>query len=221
MCNACVKWGGKIWHRYKDGHYATLVRLHREVWEQANGPIPDSFHVHHKNGDKRDNSLENLELLSHGQHSAHHVEANLAPHREKALRNAFETRLRNSADRRLATLVCVQCGGEYSSGARRPRRFCSSRCVEAARAGAFARQRRKCEHCGQEYFATRRVQRYCSRLCNSRASAERIVMVRQLECAECGTAFSAERSNARFCSRRCALRFHSDNRFRRKASETI
>jgi hypothetical protein len=216
MCDACVEWGGKIWHRYRGGHYATIVRLHREVWEQACGPIPVGFHVHHKNGDKGDNSLSNLELLWHGEHSARHVEAKLGPHRERALRNAFATRLRNSADRKLRGLVCAQCGAQYASGARHPKRFCSSRCVEAARSGAFARQFRKCEHCGQEYFAAKRVQRYCSRLCNARACAERTVTVRELACARCGAAFSSKRSNARFCTRQCALRFHGDNRFRGK-----
>lgn len=45
---------------------------HRVVWEEHHGPIPEGYHVHHKNGDKRDNRIENLEVLSPQDHSEHH-----------------------------------------------------------------------------------------------------------------------------------------------------
>lgn len=41
------------------------IYLHRHVWEKANGRKLESGEiVHHKNEDKRDNSPENLEVLS-------------------------------------------------------------------------------------------------------------------------------------------------------------
>ncbi len=45
---------------------------HRVVWEEENGPIPLGHSIHHLNGNKLDNRLENLELLTRGQHSTHH-----------------------------------------------------------------------------------------------------------------------------------------------------
>ena len=36
---------------------------HRLVWEQHYGPIPPGGVIHHKNGDGRDNRVENLELM--------------------------------------------------------------------------------------------------------------------------------------------------------------
>lgn len=46
--------------------------LHKYIWEQAHGPVPDGHIVHHINHDKLDNRLENLTLMTHAEHSAHH-----------------------------------------------------------------------------------------------------------------------------------------------------
>ena len=47
-------------------------RLHRYVWEKYNGTISDGYHVHHKDHDKANNSIDNLELLSASEHSRLH-----------------------------------------------------------------------------------------------------------------------------------------------------
>ena len=44
----------KYYERYKK-------RLHRAVWEYHNGPIPKGYHVHHKDNDRANNQIENLE----------------------------------------------------------------------------------------------------------------------------------------------------------------
>ena len=47
-------------------------REHRMVWMAAHGPIPDEYVIHHKNGNKLDNRLENLEMMTRGEHRRHH-----------------------------------------------------------------------------------------------------------------------------------------------------
>ena len=48
-------------------------RLHREMYKFYTGQeIPSNFHVHHKDGNKDNNTMENFELLSHSEHAKRH-----------------------------------------------------------------------------------------------------------------------------------------------------
>lgn len=59
--------------------YARITRngvmdsVHRVVWEEAHGPLPPRWHVHHINGDTLDNRLENLIALSPRDHNRIHA----------------------------------------------------------------------------------------------------------------------------------------------------
>ena len=49
-------------------------RLHRDVWEFHNGPIPDGHQIHHVDGDTGNNDIANLECLAFKAHRAEHHE---------------------------------------------------------------------------------------------------------------------------------------------------
>lgn len=86
MGRETVSYGGKNYHRYPESERAHLrnyfyrhdknkespVSLHRQVYEDHHGPIPEGMQIHHKNGDFSDNSVENLECLSPRDHRAKH-----------------------------------------------------------------------------------------------------------------------------------------------------
>ena len=60
---------------YQDWNKATGERLlHRVIWIEHNGPIPDGLEIHHKNGDWTDNRIENMELLSKAEHMRMHMQ---------------------------------------------------------------------------------------------------------------------------------------------------
>lgn len=48
------------------------VLEHHLVWVRANGSIPPGKHVHHVNGDRQDNRLENLRVMDKRDHVRHH-----------------------------------------------------------------------------------------------------------------------------------------------------
>ena len=54
----------------RNGKYARRP-VHRLVWEAFNGPIAGRLEVNHKNLDRADNRLENLELLTHQENVKH------------------------------------------------------------------------------------------------------------------------------------------------------
>lgn len=55
-------WGGKP------------LLLHREIWKDTFGAIPEGHHVHHKDGDTSNNALSNLECIPSSEHYAAHRE---------------------------------------------------------------------------------------------------------------------------------------------------
>lgn len=71
------------------GWYLTLIlkdglgghktcRIHRLVWETFNGKIPNGYVIHHIDGDRQNNKLNNLQMIS----TAEHHKIHLAEHPE-------------------------------------------------------------------------------------------------------------------------------------------
>lgn len=70
----------------RDGKLTT-VSLHRMVWEYFNEPIAKGKHVHHIDGDWKNNQISNLVLLDGHAHLSAHQKT---PERQKQLRENME-----------------------------------------------------------------------------------------------------------------------------------
>jgi len=61
---------GRYLRKIKNGKNC---QLHRLIWEEHYGKIPKGYIVHHINGNKHDNRIENLTCISHKEHNMIHA----------------------------------------------------------------------------------------------------------------------------------------------------
>jgi hypothetical protein len=135
------------------------ARLHLAVWKFHHGPVPEGYHIHHKDNDRSNNNLDNLECLTiaehlggkHGQESGErarkHIDkariAAAAWHRSADGRawhaEHYDKHVRQTMERRVSS-VCQECGRNYLAYAIRLAgcKFCSAACKARA-----LRKRRK------------------------------------------------------------------------------
>lgn len=129
-----VHFKGRIFYKNTRGYYQASggpgpVRLHRAIWEDQHGPIPDGYHIHHTNNNRDDNRLENLECMSAKDHFAHHAATSWITRSERA-----RERRENAP---LVAKTCVVCCEEYKS--KHVSRYCSGKC----RLRAFRQRKRE------------------------------------------------------------------------------
>src|SRR5690349_10318668 len=74
-------WAGGI-SKMKSGHLVDSKRryIHRTVWEEHFGKIPNGLIVHHINGNKEDNNIYNLALMTRKAHALIHDPMNWKNH---------------------------------------------------------------------------------------------------------------------------------------------
>lgn len=191
-----IEFDGIRWYPDKRGYWMghpkgkkSPMRLHQYVWEYYNGPIPDGYHVHHKDFNPDNNEIENLELITKHEHLCYHSnlqdkvwarnnmltkaipaakewhksEAGKAWH-SKHGKESMAVRLENKV-----TKTCQFCGKEYevpemmAEGSR----FCSNNCKSAwRRKVGLDNIEYPCEHCGKPIWTNKYApKRFCSDEC--------------------------------------------------------
>lgn len=163
-------------------------RLHQYVWEQEVGEIPKGYHVHHKDGNKLNNLIENLELLTMQEHLSKHskdrdIEALRKNLKENARPKAIEwhksekglewhkEHYEKTKDKFhiLREFICLECGEKFSSYQINSK-FCSNNCkTKNRRKSGVDNVIKKCPVCF-ENFETNKYSKTitCSKSCGNR-----------------------------------------------------
>jgi len=123
-----IVWNGNKYTLTTDGYYrrtdGNRELLHRDIWAFNYGEIPVGYDVHHKDENKSNNAVDNLELLTTEDHTRLHNPLTETPKR-----------------------YCLHCGKELVRAVRRAngeletpsalakRKYCSNECKHAAQIG--------------------------------------------------------------------------------------
>jgi hypothetical protein len=81
--NKVIELDGDIFYLNVHGYYRsekTGLLLHRYVWESKFGKIPKGCLIHHIDGDKDNNKVDNLSLITITEHSRLHYKSGLLAH---------------------------------------------------------------------------------------------------------------------------------------------
>lgn len=183
---------GVRFYKVKSGYYKGSggCWMHRYVWSFYNGPVPDGCDVHHKDGNRGNNAIENLECVMRRSHHEDHMSLrDPSELRDIAVNKMIPAAAEwhKSAEGRLwhkkhyastlgekrnqmITKTCEYCGKEYqvSSLLDCKSRFCSNNCkTQSRRVSGADNEDRTCVICGKHFVAGKYTKtKTCSRECS-------------------------------------------------------
>lgn len=162
-------------------------RLHVYVYECERGlTVPDGWQIHHVDGNKNNNEIENLACIPKHNHLSHHGKQNAIEHPD--IIEASLERARDSAKRWHKSAEGHTWHKEH---------------YEKCKDALHQEREYVCEYCGKKFTATK-FSRYC---CNYHKSAYRIQAgfdnVKR-QCPVCGKMFMKNKySKTQTCSPKC------------------
>lgn len=169
-------------------------RLHRDVWRYYNCEIPKGYDIHHKDHDKGNNDIENLQLLKNKEHRKLHGEeltekerdwrrnnviTNATPaaaewHKSKEGKEWHRKHIKEVWDNKEPiTYKCDNCGKEFktlNTYSKNSNKFCCNACKSAyRRKSGVDNVERVCEFCGKTFICGKYQKRkYCSVSCSKK-----------------------------------------------------
>lgn len=166
------------------------IRLHRYVYESELGHIENGCHIHHRDGNKQNNDISNLVMLTASEHERLHGTM-LTEEQRQARRDNLAINARPKA----SEWHCSEKGREWHREH-----------YERMKDRLHVRRSFTCDNCGVEFVAgDTGSNRFCSRKCQAAFRRKSGVDDEQRRCRVCGMPFTANKySKTKCCSKSCA-----------------
>lgn len=227
---------GRLYYlRESQGYYYSprkdrsgLDMLHRMVFIHYNGEIPKGYCIHHKDGNKGNNDISNLECVRRSEHSHYHgvnapeelaefrkrnLEENARPaaniwHGSAEGREWHKQHYEQMKDKLYEEVecVCVVCGKTFTAHQKTGSKCCSKACrAKERRMSGIDNETRICENCGKEFVTSRFSKaRFCSKQCSADTRKKSETRI----CLYCGKEFTVKPAMKKVCcSRKCASNY--------------
>lgn len=189
MVNHQEHFGRKFYQDLKTGYWISTdyprIRAHRWVWSNHYGMIPPTYQIHHKDENKSNNSIENLELIDRSIHMKLHYKderremcrkrMNEVRHMTKKWHASPEGKAWHSyhafksgfGNWEPIEYKCLHCTKSYKSKQKVGSKFCSNNCKSQwRRQSGIDNEKRICVHCTKEFTCNKYSKvKCCSESC--------------------------------------------------------
>ena len=194
--------GYKFRRDSKSGYYlsskkigVSRLRLHVYVWIKHNGDIPKGHQIHHKDENKDNNEIDNLDCMTKKAHLEWHGRNASDELKEKWRDNLNKIRSKASEWHR-------------SEEGRAWHREQAKKTISKEN---YTYVSKNCELCGKEYITPREWSKFCSPNCQTKARKRSGVDDEKRVCKVCGASFTKDKySKTKTCSRACAGKMQSE-----------
>jgi len=161
-------------------------RLHVAVWEHFNGLMPKGCEIHHRDHDRRNNDIENLECLTIAEHRKHHAS-------DKPTKRKLE---------HLEKIRPKAADWHRSSEGRKWHSEHAARQIKSRDPHT-----RTCQACNKEFLTKSFKAKYCSNNCKARGRRQQLKDLIDIKCKICGGGFLTNKYQpAKTCSKPCATK---------------
>ena len=182
---------GRLFYQDKKiGYWISIdyprIRAHRWVWINIHGDIPKGYHIHHKDEDKSNNAITNLELIEASRHCRIHMT------KEK----------REWASKWVEVIRPLTKAWHASEEGKKWHIYHAEKC----KFGKWEPKTYKCEVCFKEYESTKRSgTRFCSNNCKCKFRWDSGIDNVTRICQKCGIEFTINKyAKTKNCSKKCA-----------------
>jgi hypothetical protein len=184
---------GRYFSSGRHGKHAKERLLHRRVWIDNFGPIPEGVEIHHLDENWRNNDPKNLELKSSVKHRSEHMQARMADPEFRA--------------RALQALTDSSTLAAEWHASPEGRAWHSQNAIQAwEKRKPISATCKVCAKTYEAYVASR--SRFCSNACEQKEGYQRHKTA-QGTCLQCGAAFTFNKyrkGGQECCSRTCGIR---------------